>query len=530
MKWVSAVSLWLGVLLCSAVGENTQATAWTGRLLVVPMDGSHWTGLKAVAEELGRRGHMVVVVMPEVSMRLDSGKHYITKKFPVRYGQDLIEEITAFQLEELSDSTKTLVERVTGKFNNFRTVINLLTSTCESLFFDDELMGFLREFHFDAVLTDPAMPVGAILAYNLSLPAVYMLRGLPCGMDSRGTACPDPPSYIPRLFTKNSDRMSFSERVLNVLVSLLEPLLCKAFYWPFEEVASRFLQRAVNMQEILSTGALWLFRYDFAVEFPRPLMPNMVLIGGFNCALKSPLSLDIEDFVEGSGVHGVVVFTLGSLVPSMPAEKASIFFEAFSQIPQRVLWRYTGDVPDKVPENVKLMKWLPQNDLLGHPKTRAFITHAGTHGIYEGICHGVPMVMVPLFGDQEDNAHRMSNRGVGVILDIHEVTVPMLIDALNTVINDSSYKERMMKLSAVHNDRPVEPLDLAVYWTEFVMRHKGAGHLRPAAHDLNWFQYHSLDVIGFLLVVMTVVVVAMIKCCTFCLQRCKRKAHKRKEE
>lgn len=31
----------------------------------------------------------------------------------------------------------------------------------------------------------------------------------------------------------------------------------------------------------------------------------------------------------------------------------------------QVLWRYTGDVPEDVPKNVKLLKWIPQNDLLG---------------------------------------------------------------------------------------------------------------------------------------------------------------------
>lgn len=38
-----------------------------------------------------------------------------------------------------------------------------------------------------------------------------------------------------------------------------------------------------------------------------------------------------------------------------------------------------------------------------------------------------------------------------------------------------------MRLSSLHKDRPIEPLDLAVFWVEYVMRHKGAPHLRLAA-------------------------------------------------
>ncbi|KAK9966690.1 hypothetical protein ABG768_003787 [Culter alburnus] len=520
------------MLAFADVGETIQPRnpGWTGSLLVVPMDGSHWTGVKAVAEEMGRRGHKVMVVIPEVSVLLGPGKHYTTRTFPVPYGQQQLDELQARNAEVMESKQQPLLEKISTRISNMRKFVDLQRTTAESLLLNQELVDFLRKQNFDAVLTSPAVPTGAILAYNLSLPAVYMLRGLPCGLDSTATACPNPPSYVPRFFTHNSDRMSFRQRVLNVLVSILEPLLCKLIYWSTEDVASRFLQRDVSVAEILRSGALWLLRYDFILEFPKPLMPNMVLVGGINCAMKRPLTKEVEEFVQGSGEHGIVVFTLGSLVSSMPKEKAAIFFEAFSMIPQRVLWRYAGEIPDNIPENVKLMKWLPQNDLLGHPKARAFITHGGTHGIYEGICHGVPMVMIPLFGDQGDNVHRMATRGVGVILSIHDITSQTLFDALNTVINDSSYKQRMEKLSAIHNDRPMQPLDLAVYWTEFVMRHKGADHLRPAAHDLNWLQYHSLDVIGFLLFIVLIVTLATFKCCALCWRRCCRKTQKRKED
>ncbi|KAI5089019.1 UDP glucuronosyltransferase 1 family, polypeptide B7 precursor [Silurus meridionalis] len=506
----------------------------SGKLLVVPMDGSHWTGVKAVVQELGRRGHMVLVLMPEVSMRLDSGKHYMSKTFPVPYTQDLFTRMTN-NSQQLLGSTAGLIERISGKIKHMREIMNLVMSTSESLLFNHELVEFLRKQEFDAVLTDPVMPTGAILAFNLSLPAVYMLRGLPCGMDAIATACPDPPSYVPRYFTKLTDRMCFTERVFNMVVYMLEPVMCKLLYWGFDDVASRFLQRSISMKEILNTAAIWLLRYDFTMEFPKPLAPNTVLIGGLNCAVSRPLDPEVLEFVEGSE-HGFIVFTLGSLVPAMPKEKAAVFFQAFSRIPQRVLWRYTGEVPHEVPRNVKLMRWLPQNDLLGkssvflsHPKAKAFITHGGSHGIYEGICHSVPMVMMPLFGEQGDNVQRLASRGVGVVLNFYDIRADEVVNALNTVINDSSYKEKMKKLSALHNDQPITPLDLAVYWTEYVMRHKGAEHLRSAAHNLNWVQYHSLDVFGFLLVVMVIVVTVVMKGCMLCL-RCCRKLQKRKEE
>lgn len=50
-------------------------------------------------------------------------------------------------------------------------------------------------------------------------------------------------------------------------------------------------------------------------------------------------------------------------------------------------------------------------------------------------------------------------------------------------------------------DRPLSPIDTAVYWIEYVIRHKGAPHLRSAAQDLAWYQLYLWDVIGFIFIV-----------------------------
>ncbi|XP_018091525.1 UDP-glucuronosyltransferase 1A5 isoform X4 [Xenopus laevis] len=238
--------------------------------------------------------------------------------------------------------------------------------------------------------------------------------------------------------------------------------------------------------------------------------------------------MEFEKLVNSSGEHGFVVFSLGSMVSEIPINKATDIAEALKSIPQQVLWRYTGKTPPNLGENTHLVKWLPQNDLLAHPKARAFITHAGSHGIYEGICNAVPMVMLPLFGDQMDNAKRIESRGAGLTLNVLHMTSEDLSNAVKAVINNPVYKENIQRLSSLHLDRPVHPLDLAVHWVEFVMRHKGAPHLRPAAHDLNWFQYYSLDVIGFLMFFLLTTLFISLKCCTFVFRRCCKRSSKQK--
>lgn len=74
--------------------------------------------------------------------------------------------------------------------------------------------------------------------------------------------------------------------------------------------------------------------------------------------------------------------------------------------------------------------------MLGHPKTRAFITHGGTNGIYEAIYHGIPMVGIPLFGDQYDNIVHLKTKGAAVRLDFLTMSSTDLFTALRTVTND----------------------------------------------------------------------------------------------
>ncbi|NXT66520.1 UD11 glucuronosyltransferase, partial [Chaetops frenatus] len=502
------------LLLLSLLG-----LAAAGKLLVVPVDGSHWLSMREVLDILKQKGHEVVVVAPEVSLHIKPSKNFVMKLYPVPIKQEEMDKVPQGLIENVFEEGS-FVERVIRLYQQAKKNSAVFLAMCTHLLHNQELIRYLEETKFDAILTDPFLPCGQIVAEHLSLPSVYFLQQLPCGLEYQATQCPNPPSYVPRTFSSSSDRMAFPERVKNFLIGLSEPLLCHLFYLNYEGLASEFLQRDVTMQELFSRASVWLMRYDFVFEYPRPIMPNMVYVGGINCQQKKPLSKEFEAMVNASGEHGIVVFSLGSMVSEIPMKKAMEIAEALGTVPQTVLWRYTGKAPPNLPKNVKLVKWLPQNDLLAHPKTRAFITHGGSHGVYEGICNAVPMVLMPLFGDQMDNAKRVESRGAGLTLNILEMTSNDISTALKAVINDKKYKENIQRLSDLHLDRPIHPLDLAVHWVEFVMRHKGAPHLRPAAHDLNWVQYHSLDVIAFLAATVLLSLFISCKCCLCCCRRC----------
>ncbi|NWI26924.1 UD11 glucuronosyltransferase, partial [Sula dactylatra] len=488
-----------------------------GKLLVVQVDGSPWLSMQEVLDGLRWKGHEIVVVAPEVSLYMKPTKNFVMKMYPVPYTQEEMDEILQVFSKVFEEGSS--LERFLTLYQGMKRLSDLTVSSCTHLLYNKELVRYLEESKFDAVLTDPVLPCGQILAEHLSVPSVFYFRGTPCGLDFEATQCPNPPSYVPRTLTDHTDHMNFFQRVKNLIFDIPNYFLCDFIFQPYAKLASEFFQRDVTVLDLLRQGSVWLMRLDFVLDYPRPLMPNIILIGGLNCAHKR-LPQEFEAIVNASGEHGIVVFSLGSMVSEIPVKKAEEIADALGSVPQTVLWRYTGEVPRNLPKNVKLVKWLPQNDLLAHPKTRAFITHGGSHGVYEGICNAVPMVLMPLFGDQMDNAKRVESRGAGLTLNILEMTSKDISTALKAVINDKKYKENIKRLSDLHLDRPIHPLDLAVHWVEFVMRHKGAPHLRPAAHDLNWIQYHSLDVIAFLLTVVLLSLFISLKCCLFCCRRC----------
>lgn len=56
----------------------------------------------------------------------------------------------------------------------------------------------------------------------------------------------------------------------------------------------------------------------------------------------------------------------------------------------------------------------------------------------------------------------------------------------------------MRRLHTIFYDRPMTPQQNVVYWTEYVLRHEGALHLKTPAASLAWFQYLLLDVISLI--------------------------------
>ncbi|XP_064142590.1 UDP-glucuronosyltransferase 1A3-like [Loxodonta africana] len=282
--WVALSALRvLLLLLC------VEPWAEGGKVLVVPMEGSHWLSMRKAVQELQARGHQTVVLAPEVNVHIKGEDFFTLKTYAIPYTQEEFEDIFLRQSHLIFESEhflKTFLKTIIILQN----VSAFYQRSCASLLYNKDLIRYLNDSSFDVVLTDPVYPCGTVLAEYLSVPAVYFLRYIPCELDFEGAQCPNPSSYIPRLLTRNSDHMTFLQRVRNMLYLLVPQYICSIFFAPFASLASELFQREVSVVDIFSYGSVWLFRGDFVMDYPRPVMPNMVFIGGINCAHRKPLS------------------------------------------------------------------------------------------------------------------------------------------------------------------------------------------------------------------------------------------------
>ncbi|XP_053727033.1 UDP-glucuronosyltransferase 2A2-like [Synchiropus splendidus] len=503
----------------------TAASVSGGRILVWYTEGSHWINMKPVLETLVDRGHEVTVLVPSSSVFMNSSEtaRFQYEPFDVPISSEAMElffeeflDFSVYQMDYMN------IFQIYMRFIEFlRVEIKHHLYHLDTIMKPD-ILKKLRDGNYDLMFSDPIYIGSDLVADHLDLPLVYSLRFTLAHHWERYCAqLPAPPSFVPASMSKLTDKMDFFERMWNFLFYALQDVVLNHVLWrDVDKFYSEFKGKPTSACELLGKADMWLIRTYWDFDFPRPSLPNFKFIGGIHCRPAKPLPEDMEKFVQSSGDDGVVVFTLGSAIKNLTDDKADAIATALARLPQKVLWRYSGSKPLSLGANTRIYDWIPQNDLLGHSKTRVFITHGGTNGIYEAIYHGVPMVGIPMFADQPDNMAHLKAKGVALILNLNFMKAEDLTNAVNTIINNKSYKENAMHLSRIHHDRPMSPLEEAVFWIEFTMRNKGAKHLRVQAHELTWYQYHSLDVMGFLLGVLLLTLLLLVKSCKFCWRRC----------
>ncbi|XP_015281370.1 PREDICTED: 2-hydroxyacylsphingosine 1-beta-galactosyltransferase-like isoform X1 [Gekko japonicus] len=471
------------------------------KVLAIPtiIFDSHLYIFVRVAEALKSRGHDAVLLLDEGRAVEPCLHSYRIQRYRGVFSQE--------------SSDHWLQERLKRVFEGKRTAFELFSllekylENCDLLLGNATLLQQLRSEEFDLVMVDPNEMCGFIVAHFLGVKYVVLSTSFWFPAEIGATS---PVAYVPEFNSQVTDQMGFVGRTWNLLVFLMSRIGTRLLILPkFDRLMAKHdIQPQKSMLELIYGTSLFFLSNDVVIDFPRPTLPHIIFAGGILTGPAKPLPVDLHLWMEAADA-GVVVVSFGIGIRMLPRDLVEKMAGAFARLPQRVVWRYSGQKPDNLGENTLMMEWLPLNDLLGHPHVAALVSHCGMNSIYEAIYHGVPVVGFPFYGDQFDIMTRIQAKGMGVLIDWSSVTEDGFYQALTTVISDPSFRRAAKKISELHLDTLMPPLNRTVYWLEYALRHDGAPYLRPSLYRLSFYEYYCLDILAvlFLIVVGTLVVV-----------------------
>ncbi|XP_020817880.1 UDP-glucuronosyltransferase [Drosophila serrata] len=289
----------------------------------------------------------------------------------------------------------------------------------------------------------------------------------------------------------------------------------------------------LSLSEISRNYALVFVNQHFTLGPPRPYVPNMIEVGGLHIDKEpKPLSQELEDFIQGAGKDGVIYFSLGTNVrsKSLSQNLRKLLMDTFAKLPQRVLWKFDDEQLPGKPSNVLINKWFPQQDILAHPKVKLFITHGGLLSTIESIHYGKPMLGLPCFFDQFNNMEHVRSQGLGLVLNLKEMTKKEFNSTVLLLLTEKSFGEAAKARAALYRDRPMKPMETAIWWTEYILRHKGATHMRVTGRELDFFTYHNIDVLGTFLLGFLAILGMVSLCVVKSLRKCLRYGAKKNNQ
>ncbi|XP_044755334.1 UDP-glycosyltransferase UGT5-like isoform X4 [Coccinella septempunctata] len=310
--------------------------------------------------------------------------------------------------------------------------------------------------------------------------------------------------------------LSITQRVVSVLFNGLINIYGLFVVNPMmdEIIQQVFGKDSKPITELMKEVDMLFINVNPVLHPIRAVTPNTIMFGGGTHVdtVPKPLPEGIRKFLDDA-TQGAIYFSLGSNVKSnlIRDELRQVFIETFKELPFKILWKFENEELPNKPDNVMIQKWVPQADVLRHPNIKVFITQCGLQSMEEAIMNHIPLIGLPFFADQPANAIMMHNKGFGVHLDHTKLTKEKFKETIMEVINNPKYKQRSVEIADLLTDVEMTGLEKVVWWTEYVIRNKGAKLLRNPIRDLPFYQYYLLDVIGFVGVLSFIVIFGTVK-------------------
>ena len=466
------------------------------RVVILPMPFTSHTKYQInVGHALVRMGHEVWLTMPDLV--LEMGVLDTTNLTVLEYqiNRDLEEKV----MHGFRDAY------FKGEREDWGLFFDLLKAHCHLLLTNDTFFREIREIRPDFVIVDNnlSLKMMSILPYRLGVPFAFVGTSY----DPLTQRVPFSPAINPFFYFSFTDRMTFIQRLQNSLVPVLSAIHDSFVY---SDAVARYAPEMPYMpiDMLVARAELWLVEVDHILDYPKPAMPNVKLIGGTAAEPAKSLSPPFRAFMD-EAAHGVVIVSFGSYILNLPTDISDKIFKVLMELPFRSVFRSNLTSPD--PQKILTGAWIPQNDLLGHANAKVFVSHCGKNSQYEALFHTVPEVATPIFADQHYNAERMRSKWLAETVDIKTVSTDDLRDTILKVATTKSYKDAISKASELFRIEFSIPVERAAFWLDHVMKYGGA-HMRSAGQDIHLYQFLGVDIFLCYFAVVFIVFSLVVSC------------------
>lgn len=381
---------------------------------------------------------------------------------------------------------------------------DLTFQLCENVVKNPSLLEYIKNGKYDIGISSDYDPCANIMMNAGGIPVKASMIPTPMFQPQVYSAgLPSPASLYGTVLYPSSDE-SFFSRLFHLIrhtynIYFVTPKLMNRYN---NLLLKTFGPTFPTVEEIERNVDVVLVNSNEIIEKPRPISHKIKYIGGMGKKKAKPLSKEFDEILD-SDLKGVVLFSFGTQVPTkqVPIEVRRNFVTAFKHFPDFLfLWKYDNLTDDSdlfadVP-NIHRVEWLPQTDLLGDSRVKAFISHMGLNSYLETAAAGIPVLSIPLFIDQHHNALNAAAREIGVTVEKDQLTVENLVNALQKLLFDPKYEKNAKMIAKMMEEKPEQSEKLFVDWVEYAANNPGLHKIinLPGA-ELTPFWYYSGDVI-----------------------------------
>ncbi|QWO71679.1 EGT [Orgyia pseudotsugata single capsid nuclopolyhedrovirus] len=456
---------------------------------------SHQSVFKVYVEALAERGHELVVIRPSAHVHykpsLIGNITHIDTTQSERYFATLVRDSAVFRKRGLVADSGTVTAR------NYMGLARMISDQLNMPDVQILIKTQNSQSPFDLLIVEAFMDYPLVLSHLFGdLPVVQISsgHGLAENFETMGAVARHPVFY-PNMWRSKFRQLNTWETIAEIYTELR---LQNEFNLLTEEqnklMKRQFGPNVPTVQQLRNNVQLLLINTHAVFDNNRPVPPSVQYLGGLHLRDKKVTAMNeyVQKFMDNS-TNGVVYVSFGSGIDTDQMDKnfVDMLLNTFNRLPYDVVWKFDAKLePSRVPANVLIQAWFDQYSLLHHKNVVAFVTQGGVQSTDEAVSALVPLVGMPMMGDQAFNTNKYEDLGIGCAVDTLTVSDKQMSEAIVRTATSNEYRKNLRYLRHLMNHQAISPTEKAIWYTEHVIANKGRpSHLKTKAANVSYSEY-----------------------------------------